>query len=332
MRGGRRRLSAFAIVFLWQAGGAEIRQAPAYLLTYEGPPSSQVRVEIEVPPLSATQVFVMPRAVPMGYEQEPYDRFLRNVRASSPDGKPLAVERENGPRWRVRGPGEIRRVIYEVDLARMERETPGADSSSKVREGYVGLLGYSVFGFLEGLEDRPQRLSVRAPAEWPVFTTLAPAAPPAKGSAAAEAADFYALADSQIMMGPKVAVAREKARVPLFVSIYDEGRLDAGGTRRLAAQALDALIDYFGQAPFPHYSVLVESLSPLDLEHRYGFSMEHLDSSTYFLDTEHGLPKMLPRSRSLGPSTTSRITSHTPGFPSAPSAKATFLSPGSSLP
>jgi predicted metalloprotease with PDZ domain len=227
----------------------------------------------------------------MGYEQEPYDRFLRNVRASSPDGKPLAVEREDGPRWRVRGPGEIRRVIYEVDLARMERETPGADSSSKVREGYVGLLGYSVFGFLEGLEDRPQQLSVRAPADWPVLTTLAPASPPAKGSAAAEAADFYALADSQIMMGPKVAVSREKARVPLFVSIYDEGRLDAGGTRRLAAQALDALIDYFGQAPFPHYSVLVESLSPLDSEHRYGFSMEHLDSSTYFLDTEHSLRK-----------------------------------------
>src|SRR5262249_15630430 len=73
-------------------------------------------------------------------------------------------------------------------------------------------------------------------------------------------------------------------------------------TASLVARAMDALVAYFGSAPFPHYTAHVELLKPLSPEHRYGFSMEHLESSHYFLAADAGLTKAtpeLPRRRAL---------------------------------
>ena len=56
------------------------------------------------------------------------------------------------------------------------------------------------------------RLEVVAPPDWPVFTTLAPRAPPAVAHASGEAADFYELADSQLAMGPGLSVLRTPNR------------------------------------------------------------------------------------------------------------------------
>ena len=64
-----------------------------------------------------------------------------------------------------------RRRIASI-CARLEREILGAADASRARPGYAGLLGYSVFGYLEGWEARPVRLEVAAPSDWPVFTTL----------------------------------------------------------------------------------------------------------------------------------------------------------------
>jgi predicted metalloprotease with PDZ domain len=52
---------------------------------------------------------------------------------------------------------------------------------------------------------------------------------------------------------------------------------------------MDALVAYFGGAPFPHYTAHLELLTPLSPDHGYGFSMEHLASSHYFLARGAGL-------------------------------------------
>ncbi len=51
----------------------------------------------------------------------------------------------------------------------------------------------------------------------------------------------------------------------------------------------EQVIAYFGGAPFPHYTILIELLRPVSPEHRSGFSMEHLDSSTYYLGMDRGI-------------------------------------------
>jgi predicted metalloprotease with PDZ domain len=124
---------AFALLFAAVARG-EAPTPITYIVTYPGTAAGRLRVEIELPPLLAPRVLVIPRAIPMGYVQESYDRFVSSVEAFASDGKALAVERGDGPRWLIRGPGEIRRVAYEVDLSRMEKETPAADSASKARD------------------------------------------------------------------------------------------------------------------------------------------------------------------------------------------------------
>lgn len=233
---------------------------------------------------------VMPRAVPMGYSQQPYDRYLTDVTARAPDGTAVPVEREDGPRWRLGSAGgRVRHVEYRVNLARMEREILGASDSSRARPDYAGLLGYSVFAYLEGWEERPARLDVVAPPAWPAFTTLAPAVSPALGRASGDAADFYALADSQVAMGPGLRVLRAESLVPLYLAAYTEGEADLALTARLLGEAMDALVRYFGEAPFPSYTALLELLEPVSPDHEYGFSMEHLSSSHYFLAADSGI-------------------------------------------
>jgi len=57
---------------------------------------------------------------------------------------------------------------------------------------------------------------------------------------------------------------------------------------------MDALVAYFGSTPFPHYTAHLELLKPQSPDHRYGFSMEHLASSHYFLAADAGVTVSSP--------------------------------------
>ena len=248
-----------------------------YRLTYSAAGSSSVHVQIALPPrLGPARTLLIPRAVPMGYGDEPYDQFVSNVLAFDSAGKSLAVSRGEGPRWRV---GPASRVEYDVDLARMEQQLQDGTDSSRVRPGYVLLIGYSVFGFVEGEEMLPIELQIDAPKGWPVFSTLAPSGGPFR------AANFYALADSQMILGPGAHISpvhySHEKDAPLTIVSYSEVPLDEARLKRLAGEAMAAIQEYFdGSAgpPFSHYTVLLEFLKPVSEKHSYGFGMEHLES------------------------------------------------------
>ena len=226
----------------------------------------------------------MPRTYPGGYAQIPYDSFLDQVRASSPEGKSLIVKKESdAPRWDIGQPDDrVVRIEYEVDLHRMEREIRDSVSVSKARSGYVGLLGYSVFAYLDGMEDRAINLEIQAPSAWPVLTTLSPEVPAPLANAKAQAPDYSALADSEILMGPDLQLQRFDGKVPLVLAVYAEAEENTALEGQLAREALDRVQTYFGDTPFQHYTVQLELLKPLP-EHEYGFSQEHMDSGTFSL-------------------------------------------------
>jgi predicted metalloprotease with PDZ domain len=253
------------IVFL--AAAMLAAQDPVeYHLSYSG--GDRVSIEIRIPesvPPPAT--FIMPRAIPMGYGEQYYDRYVRD----------LAGRRDEGPRWKLDG---SRRITYSVDIRAMEREIHSASDSSKLRDGYAGLLGYSVFGFVEGRENDAIALRITGPEGWPVLSTLAPQGGPLR------AANFYELADSQIAMGPKMIVEKSPGRIPLYLALYAEREVDRARILRLASEAMERVAYYFGSVPFPHYTVHFEVLKPLSPDHRYGFSMEHLNSGTFYLSPE----------------------------------------------
>ena len=251
--------------------------------------SRSVRITLSVPEdLRASPVtLIMPRAIPMGYGQQPYDQFVTVTAARTRSGAFAAVRRAEGPRWTITSADAkepVAVIDYEVDLVAMESAILAGGDSSRARDGFISLLGYSVFAYVSGLEDREVELSIAAPPDrpgWPVFSTLAPKAPATAGPLAARARDFYNLADSQILIGPGFEVSRVGAAPDLFLAIHAEGPVDAQVMAPLARQAFDALIAYFGTTPFPHFTLLFDYLKPLSPRHTYGFSMEHMESATF---------------------------------------------------
>jgi predicted metalloprotease with PDZ domain len=210
----------------------------------------------------------------------------------------VGVEREDGPRWRLGKAGEhVGRVEYAVDVAAMEREIFDASDTSKQRDGYLGVMGYSVFGYIEGMDDAPARLDVEGPEGWPAFVTLAPQVPPATGRTSATAVSFYALADAQVVLGPKVIFRKVPGEgLPLYLAIYAETREDVEVEGSLARTALDRVGEYFSRPPFAHYTVHLELLNPVTPRHDYGFSMEHLESGTFFMGVDRALTPESPAS------------------------------------
>lgn len=261
----------------------------SYRFQYARAGDATVSIEIAWPtPLAEARSLVMPRAIPMGYGEQRYDAFVADVRAVAADGSRAVAEREEGPRWRLNA--GTTGVAYRVDLAQLERDVRSASDQSRVRGGYLGALGYSVFAFVDGFETRSVRLRVEGPDGWPVFVTLAPTWPLEAASVDARAPDFYALADGQIVMGPKVEVRRlVDTPAPLYLASYAEGPVDLDRVGRLAATAFAQVADYFGTVPFPHYTMHQELLTPISPQHEYGMSMEHMGSSTYYLAAASGL-------------------------------------------
>lgn len=276
-----------------------------YTLRSDGGPRLQVRLDLPVA-MTGPRTFVVPRAVPMGYGEQPYDRFIEALVAEDPSGAALPVRRGEGPRWEVGAAGlPLAALRYEVDLDRQEREVLAGADASRVRPGYVALLLYSVLGFIEGLEDTPTALRVEVSPGWPVVLTLAPTIPAPRGRAAARARDFYELADSQVVAGPAAELRMQRVApagrlhssamgrdpggaggVPLFLISYAEvpaGGFAAAAFLGLAADALARVSDYFGVQPLTHYTVVLEHLAPRSPLHGYGMSMEHLHSATLTL-------------------------------------------------
>jgi predicted metalloprotease with PDZ domain len=267
-----------------------------YRVSYSEAGSDRIHVRMESKSLfPGPQVLVIPRAIPMGYAEQHYDRYVSEVKAYDSSNTLLPVSMGDGPRWHVGDDdATVSRVEYAIDIRQMELEITSAADTSKVRPDYLSLLGYSVFGYMEGFKDLPIKLTIQVPTHWPVMSTLAPQTPPPTGTTQGKAANFYALADSQIVAGPALTVKKLDAKVPLFFALYAEGDVDVEIMGELAEKAMAAVLEYFGDAPFSHYTVHQELLRPLSERHSYGFSMEHLDSATFYLSDDRGLTSSSP--------------------------------------
>jgi predicted metalloprotease with PDZ domain len=283
---------------LWLAGTVAAQDPLTYTVHYDVGRYPTLKITIKLPSSScgagaaAPLNMIMPRTIPGGYVQRPYDQYVLNVFARNTKGLASDIRRvEYAPRWIVGAAGECIDVVeYEVDLKRMEREILSASDSSKMRENYVGLLGYSVFAFIERREHEPIRLEIDSRAPWPVFSTLAPQVPAPISKLIAQATDYYALADSQVLMGDRLKLEQfpSSSSVPLYVAVYSETESDLHQEGVLARDAMEKLIAYFGKAPFTHYTVSLELLKPLD-RHEYNFSMEHLESGTFSFSADRAL-------------------------------------------
>ena len=258
------------------------------------PGEGQIHITISfTQDVSNSLTLVIPRSAPGTYEITDYSQYIMEPTATTSHNAVVSGERGRGSYFIFSSEESIQSISYSVDLRKMENTLLGAYSSSRERIGYLGLLGYSVFGFVKEYQDKPIKLTVVTDKSWPVFSTLKPSEKMNMGTSNYAASSFDALADAQYLAGPDLQVWHSDAGpTPFYLAMYSESlKADKELIGELGLEILNQLDSYFGFTPMPHYVMHLEYLIPLSQNHGYGFWMEHMNSMTGFSDTSSVITK-----------------------------------------
>jgi predicted metalloprotease with PDZ domain len=261
-----------------------------YTVSYKDSSSGILNITVQPEaPVAGPISFVMPRAVPGHYSASAtYDKFIVNLYAINDKGEKMEMKKDlnDAPRWYFNDTGKlVTRIEYDVSLRKMERTLVPGDASI-TRRGFVGLLNYSVLGWIDGTENEPVQCTVETFAQWPIFTTIDPSTMMAKGSLKFRTENYYELADAQTFVGPATRVKEFHGIVPLFVASYCETQDEYLGDYSLQGiESMKMLNDDFGELPFQHYSIMLRKAIPIEPGSAPALAMEHLQSSTFFGDT-----------------------------------------------
>ena len=236
--------------------------------------------------LSSDAHLVIPRSAPGTYILTNYIAFVDDVVGYTDVGERLPGIIGDGSFFSFgEGNDLLNKVSYTIDIQKMEIDLLDASTSSKARKDYMGLFGYSVFGFIEGMETKAINLMINTDSSWPIFSTLRPDTKRQYGTDSYEVENFAELVDAQYLLGKAVQVIRvEEAPIPLFVASFAETTVDLEDIMNKGLLSLEKLADYFGYIPMPHYTLVYEFLNPISARHDYGFNMEHLNSMTAHRD------------------------------------------------
>eukprot|EP01102_Stenamoeba_stenopodia_P009854 TRINITY_DN291_c0_g4_i1.p2 TRINITY_DN291_c0_g4~~TRINITY_DN291_c0_g4_i1.p2 ORF type:complete len:532 (-),score=91.80 TRINITY_DN291_c0_g4_i1:112-1707(-) len=259
-------------------------------------------ITIEVPPrlnVTLPTVYSIARGVPSDYSEQPYDSFVQNITAMSSSSTIMlpVVKDEYGPRWVINSTTTtdatmlLSNISYSIDLLTMETQLLSSGDSSKIRpDRFLGVLGISVFGYLDSFEDNTICVSYEVPPNWPCYSTLTPSTT-SVGSITSFAGNYYELQDSQFAAGPDINVLAYPMtnQVNLYLMVYAEGDVDLDLMGSLAAKAMDSVVSFWGSPAFDNYTVWVELLEPISSQQQYGFGLEHLQSATFCLEASDTL-------------------------------------------
>ncbi len=272
--------------FILSITSLNAQQKISYLL-HKQADLNKVTIQITFDALSASDAnLVIPRSAPGTYILTDYIAFVDDVVGYTTSGKQLPGMIGDGSFFTFGESNErLNKVSYTVDIEKMEIDLLDASTSSKARKDYLGMFGYSVFGFIEGLETEAVNLTINTDPSWPIFSTLKPDNHRKSGTDTYEAENYAELVDAQYLLGNGVQVIQvEEAPIPLFVAAYAATADYLEGIGNTGLSSLQKLADYFGYVPMPHYTLVYEFLEPISPRHDYGFNMEHLNSMTAHRD------------------------------------------------
>lgn len=263
--------------------------------------TKNVTVTIEFDSINTqSQYLLIPRSAPGTYEITDYPSFIENIEAVTLNDSIIKGQRGRGSILFFRHNTIVNKVSYDVNIVKMEAELKGGFASSKIRDNYLGILGYSVFATIPGFEDKQIELTISSDAEWPVFTTLQPTVN-RTNKLNLSVPDYAKLVDAQYLLGNDVQVFKVKdAEIPFFVAAYAETKINIQEIGRRGLLSLQGLSDYFGYLPMPHYTICYEFLKPYSEEHSYGFYMEHLNSMTASTTIPYAITEYEPKANIFG--------------------------------
>lgn len=288
-----------APLYAWAAVAAASAQTPAlhYEVALSDPAAQRFEVSLEIAePAGDTLLFHMPIWAPGGYQVVNYGLWVRNVRAEDPRGRPLRVLREGtdaypqegapGDSWKI-VTGGARRIVLRYEVEDIEvADAPGLwFELSDIAGDEAFFNGTAVFGYPAGKTSVPIEVCYRPPARWILVVPLESTGVPN----CFRAPSYDALVDAPVYMGRDVLLRefRESGRT-IRLAVSPTGPYAPDSLLAVAREVVRAGVDFFGEAPFPHYTFIVELIDPFDPagRERYGESygaLEHANASAYLL-------------------------------------------------
>jgi predicted metalloprotease with PDZ domain len=222
-----------------------------YLVAFPAPHTHYGEITASVPAAGRAQLeLMMPVWTPGSYLVREFARHVEDVRASTPEGRPLTVEKTEKNRWRVATSGAPRVVVrYRVYGREMSVRTNWIDA------GFALLNGAPTFLTLADEGPRPHVVTIAPAAGWQrTFTGLTPldGAPHRY-----RAADFDELVDSPILIGNAAVYEFTVDGVPHYLVNEGEGGVFDGAA---AARDLAAIVGearrLWGSFPYDRYLFL----------------------------------------------------------------------------
>lgn len=242
--------------------------------------------------------FWIPRWTPGGYHLAEFGKFLDDIEVTDEKGNPLKFQEVESPRhWEI-DPGTNKRVIIHyimnhssppksMDLNNLEME------ANRITKRYAFINSTSLFGFVEGMLDRPTDVHVELPEKWKVATALKKAD---KGHFTAE--NYYRLEDSPFLLSPKLVVETfEVDGIRHEVACHGKQEADVKTMAEQCKKIVIAGKRWMGRLPYDRYVFLLgftndTGMGAGGLEHSFSTlilmpSMNLDDSVTHVLAHEY---------------------------------------------
>ncbi len=250
-----------------------------YTLSLGDPAAHLFSIEITAPVDGATHVDLeMPAWSPGRYYIYDFARNLQELGASDEQGRPLAVDKIAKGRWRVSTDGAERITVR----YRMFGNTLSG-TFSQLDDRHAAVNGPSVFAYLVGRVHEPVELTIDAPDDWRVHTSLKKRRRDGRQVWSAE--NYDVLIDSPLEIGrPTVRTfSYRNAKYHLVLDIAASSSVVRTAVMREridryvsdAEKIVRAYVDTFGDPEFRDYYFLVN----IDPYAESGDGMEHLAST-----------------------------------------------------
>ena len=234
-----------------------------YRLSMPEPHTHLFHVELSIERPGGDVELVFPVWTPGSYLVREYARHVEGLAAADGEGAPLAVERPDKHRARVRAGAAPKAVVrFRVYANELTVRTAHLDGT----HAYVN--GAAVFPYVAGREREPHGLEVVAPPPWRVSTALA------GGPERFTARDYDELADSPLEIGEHRVVQFLALGRPHELAIWGRGNLDEARLAGDARAIVETFAALMGGLPYERYVFVVH----LTDKRRGG--LEHARSTT----------------------------------------------------
>lgn len=220
-----------------------------YTLTFPAPESHYVEVDVSLPTGRQPHVeLVQPVWTPGSYRIRDYSRHVEALRAESPGGNRLPVEKLRKNHWRLSTWGASRvHLMYRVYGRELTVRTNFVDRD------FALLNGAATFLTLAEQGPRVHEVAVVLPTRWREAHT-ALAVSPQGGPHLFQAGDYDSLVDSPIYCGSPAVYPFEVAGVPhLLVNEGEDGVWDGPRSAADLERLVRAAFRFWGNVPYRRF-------------------------------------------------------------------------------